>query len=192
MKLHQLNNISLIILAGGKSSRMGRDKALLKFKGKTFVQILYDNLKHICSEVIISSNNPEVAISGTKTIADEYKEIGPMGGLYTCLKHSKTNYNIVVSVDTPFISAKLLSALLEKSQNYDISIIEHLNKTHPLIGVYHKDVLKILESEIKSKKYKVMTFLKKTKFQIINIDKIYKNELLNINNQEDYNSLTEE
>ena len=142
--MQQLSNITLIILAGGKSSRMGTDKALLEYQGKAFVQILYDNLKNICSEVIISSNNSEIKIEEAKTVADDIKDIGPMGGLYTCLKLSKTDFNIVVSVDTPFISAKLLTEVYEQSQQYDISIIEHNKKTHPLIGVYHKNVVKIL------------------------------------------------
>ncbi len=190
--MQQLNNISLIILAGGKSSRMGTDKALLKYQGKTFIQILYDNLKSTCSEVIISSNNPKIIIEGAKTVADKIKDIGPMGGLYTCLKYSKTERNIVVSVDTPFVSVKLLTEIYEKSQNYDISIIEHNKKKHPLIGVYHKNVIKILESEIKSEKYKVIMFLEKTKHQVISVDNSHKDELLNINNPGDYKKLIEE
>ena len=183
---------TLIILAGGKSSRMGTDKALLKYQGKTFVENLYDNLKGICSEVIISSNNPDIKIEGAKTVADEIQDIGPMGGLYTCLKQSKTNFNIVVSVDTPFVSAELLTEIYEQSQNYDISIIEHNKKIHPLIGVYHKNILKILESEIKAEKYKVIKFLEKTKHQVISVDNSYKDELLNINNPGDYKRLLEE
>ena len=190
--MQQLNNISLIILAGGKSTRMGTDKALLKYQGKTFVQILYDNLNSICSELIISSNNPEIKIEGAKTVADEIKNIGPMGGLYTCLKYSKTENNIVVSVDTPFVSAKLLTEIYEQTQNYDISIVEHEKKVHPLIGVYHKNVVKILESELKSEKYKVIRFLEKTKHQVISVDNSYKIELLNINNPGDYKKLLEQ
>lgn len=190
--MQQFNNLTLIILAGGKSSRMGTDKALLKYQGKTFVQILYNNIKGICSEVIISSNNPEVRVEGSKTVTDDIQEIGPMGGLYTCLKQSNTDFNLVVSVDTPFVSAKLLTKVYKQSQKYDISIIEHNKKLHPLIGVYHKNVVKILKSEIKSEKYKVIRFLKKTKYQVISVENSYKKELLNINNSEDYKKLLEE
>lgn len=184
--MQQASNTNLIILAGGKSSRMGTDKALLKYKGKTFVQIIYDNLKYICSDVIISSNNSEVKIEGVKTVEDEFKNIGPMGGLYTCLKHSKTDYSFVVSVDTPFISAKLLSKIASQSGGYEVTVVEENKKVHPLIGVYHKSVITLLKSEIAAEKYKIMQMIKKTKHQIISVNDRYKNELFNINSPDDF------
>jgi len=186
------NNITLIILAGGKSSRMRTDKALLKINGKTFVQILYDNLKGICSEVIISSNNSDVKVEGAKTVADEIKDIGPMGGLYTCLKLSKTDYSIVVSVDTPFVSMKLLNEIILQSEGYNITVIEQNNKVHPLIGVYHKNIIALLKSEITFEKYKVMRMIKKTNHQIISVGEDYKDELFNINSREDFEKLKKE
>lgn len=180
---------NIIILAGGKSSRMGTDKALLKYKGQTFIQILFYNLKNICSNIIISSNNPKVSIIGTKTISDEIKEIGPMGGIYTCLKNSDSDFNFIVSVDTPFVSSKLLMYIFHKSENFDISVVSFKNKVHPLIGVYHKRILKLLSSEIQAGKYKIMEMIKKTKFQFIEIDGSFEKELLNINKPKDYEIL---
>ena len=168
---------------------MGTDKALLKFKGKTFIQILYDNLKDICSEVVISSNNLNVKIEGAKTIADEVKNIGPMGGIFTCIKYSKTDYSIVVSVDTPFVSAKMINEIASQSADYDITVIEQAGKVHPLIGVYHKNVIDLLNSEITSEKYKIMEMIKKTKNQIISVGNEYKGELFNINSPEDFDKI---
>jgi len=183
------NNITLIILAGGKSTRMGTDKALLKFKGKTFVEILYDNLKDNFVDVIISSNNPEVKIAGVKIISDEIKNIGPMGGIYTCIKHSKTELNFIVSVDTPFASSKLASEIISKSDDYDIAIVRCNNKTNPIIGIYSKNILPILGQEINSKAYKMMKFLEKTNHKIIQLNKSYKKDLQNINTQNDFGKL---
>jgi len=183
------NNISLIILAGGNSSRMGTDKALLKLNGKTFVQTLYDNLKDICEDVIISTNNPKINVSGAKIIADEIKNIGPMGGLYTCIKQIKTDYTFVVTVDTPLVSKKLLQKIFSQSGTYDISVIKHNNKVHPLIGVYRKNITKLLETEMAQKKYKVMKLIEKTKHQIISVSNEYEKELFNVNSKEDYEHL---
>ncbi|MCF6366876.1 MAG: molybdenum cofactor guanylyltransferase [Bacteroidales bacterium] len=187
--IKKFKNITLIILAGGKSSRMGTDKALLKFQGKTFVQILYDNLNGICKEVIISSNNRKVKVSGAKTIPDEIANIGPTGGLYTCLKQIKTDYAFVVTVDTPFVSVDLLSEIYSKIAGYDVVIIEQNNKIHPLIGVYHKNIIKLLETEIEEKKYKVMKVVEKTKHRIISVSGKYKGELFNINSRKDFDKL---
>ncbi len=183
------NNITLIILAGGKSSRMGTDKALLKINGKTFVQNIYDNLKDNFADIIISTNNIDVRITGAKIISDKIKNIGPMGGIYTCLKHSKTELNFIVSVDTPFISSELAHEIISKSDNYDITIIRCNNKTNPIIGIYSKQVLPILEQEINSKMYKMMKFLEKTNYQIINFKNSFKKYLKNINTIEDFNKL---
>jgi len=187
--MQQANNITLIILAGGKSSRMGKDKALLKYKNKTFVQLLFDNLKSNFSEVIISSNNPKVKIVGVKTIADEIKDIGPMGGLYTCLKQSNTEINFIVSVDTPFVSPKLSSEIVLKSDNYDIAIVSLKNKLQPIIGVYKKNIIPVLEEEINAGMYKMQKFLEKTNHKIIELDYTFENDLQNLNTQNDYDKL---
>jgi len=169
---------------------MGTDKALLKFKGKTFVQNIYENLKDNFVDVIISSNNPEVKIAGAKVISDEIKNIGPIGGVYTCLKHSKTELNFIVSVDTPFISSKLTSEIISKSDNYDITIVRYNNKTNPIIGVYNKSIIPILEQEINSRMYKMLKFLEKANYKIIQLNGKFKNDLQNINTQDDYVKLT--
>jgi molybdopterin-guanine dinucleotide biosynthesis protein A len=183
------NNITLIILAGGKSTRMGTDKALLKINGKTFVQHIYDNLKDSFIDVIISSNNPKVKVTGAKIISDEIKNIGPMGGIYTCLKQSKTEFNFIVSVDTPFVSSKLTSEIASRSDNYDITIVRCNNKTNPIIGVYRKNILPILEQEINSKMYKMMKFLEKTNYKTIMLDDKFIVDLQNINSVDDYRKI---
>ena len=187
--MEKINNISLIILAGGNSTRMGTDKALLTLNGKTFVQTLYDNLNGICEEVIISTNNSNVKISGAKIIADEMKNIGPIGGLYTCLKQIKNDSAFVVTVDTPLVSEKLLFKIFLQSANYDISIIKHNNKTHPLIGIFYKNIIKLAETKIAQKKYKIMKLIEKAKHQIISVSSDYEKELFNVNSMEDYELL---
>lgn len=184
----QFENITLIILAGGKSSRMGTDKALLKYNGKTFVQILHDNLKELFTDVIISSNNPKVKINDAKTISDKIKDIGPIGGIYSCLTVSNTNKNFIVSVDTPFVSPSLTSTIISLSEGYDISVVKHKNKVNPIIGIYSKSVLPIVEQEIKANNYKMMMFLEKTKHQILDVNN-YKNDLKNINTIDDFYKL---
>ena len=190
MTIMEKSKPTLIILAGGKSSRMGRDKALLKFKNKTFVEIIYDNLKDICSEVIISSNNPKVKIAGVKTVEDDIKDIGPMGGLFTCLKLSKTELSIVVSVDTPFVTKKTISKIALHSDGYDITFVKQNNKAHPLIGIYRKNIIELLKSEIDSEKYKVMQMIKKSNHQIITINDNFKDEFFNINTPEDFGKIS--
>ena len=178
-----------IILAGGKSIRMGEDKALLKIGNSTFIESIYNTLKPICSELIISTNNPQVKIKGIESIPDEIENIGPMGGIYTCLKYSKSKKNIIISVDTPFINTELLQYLLERSKETKVTICKHYEKLHPLIGIYSVEFLKILEKDISEENYKTILAVKKSNHSIINITRdlpfYHPGLFLNINNPED-------
>jgi molybdenum cofactor guanylyltransferase len=81
--------ITGIILAGGQSSRMGTDKAMLQIDGKTLMERAIEICKPICHEILISSNNPKHENFGFTVIPDEIKNCGPMGGIYSCLKNLK-------------------------------------------------------------------------------------------------------
>ena len=187
------NNITGIILAGGKSSRIGTDKALLKFQDKTFIQTIYDNIKGLCSEVIISSNNPEVKIPGTKIVADKIENIGPAGGIFSALSASQTEKNMIVSVDTPLITIDLIQFLIQHfTDNLDALIIFENEKLHPLTGMYSKNLISLFKEEITAGNYKIRHILSKaaTKTADISKETFYTTRLLsNINTSEDYAKL---
>lgn len=184
-----------IILAGGKSSRMGQEKAQLKLGNKSFIEIILQTITPLCSEILISTNNPALHLRGTKSIADEIQNIGPLGGIYTCLNLSKSFKNIIVTVDTPLISTDLLKYLLNQSENHEVTYCEHNNKEHPLIGIYTKKFLRIIEEDIQNKKYKTLAAIRKSNFRKLKINKnhqYYKEGLFkNINNPVDLLNLQE-
>ncbi|MCF6240761.1 MAG: molybdenum cofactor guanylyltransferase, partial [Bacteroidales bacterium] len=95
------NNITGIILCGGKSKRMGSNKALLQLNGKCIINYVTELLSNFCNEIIISTNSHELAFLKTELVADEFQTIGPIAGIYSALKHSKTEKNIILSCDTP-------------------------------------------------------------------------------------------
>lgn len=99
-----MENYTGIILAGGKSQRMGTDKWLLLLKGKPFISHIYEAMKPIFGDnIVIVSSNPEYDKYGYKRIEDLISNKGPVGGLYTALKQSKTKFNLVLSVDVPLV-----------------------------------------------------------------------------------------
>ncbi len=188
--MSELNNITLIILAGGKSTRMGTDKALLKIQEKNLIEIVYDNLKELASEIIISTNNPDVTIPGTKTVADIYKNIGPAGGIYSALSVSNSQKNIIISVDTPFVTKTVFEYLLNpENSKANVCIVSENNSLHPLIGIYSKQFTEILQKEIQKGNYKIRDIIKKTSYEIIDVyeKEFYDKHLFqNINTKEDY------
>ena len=104
-----MGNYTGIILAGGKSQRMGTDKGLLLLDGKPFVSYIYEALQPIVGEnCIIVSSNPDYDCLGCTRVEDIIPTKGPRGGISTGLKYSKTKMNIVISVDAPLVSTALL------------------------------------------------------------------------------------
>lgn len=174
---------------------MRTDKALLKYKGRSFVEILYEKLKDDFSEVIISSNNPEIFIPEAKIVSDKIKNIGPAGGIFSGLSVSHSEKNMIVSIDTPLITKDIFNFLIKNDdRNTDVTIISEKNKLHPLTGIYSKNFVKILSEEIEKGNYKIRDIIKKVKYKILEISKeAFYNEqlLLNINTPEDYNKFLE-
>src|SRR5690606_32181897 len=132
-------NITGIILSGGKSSRMGTDKAFLSLNGKPFMQHSIDALKPLVAEVFIVSNNKNHDVFGVKRMEDAIENAGPLAGVYTGLKQSKTDYNLVLSCDIPLINATILQKLIAAIDDVsEIIQIENQGKTMPLIALYKR------------------------------------------------------
>jgi len=161
-----------IILAGGASSRMGKDKGLCEFKGKALISYAIEALSPICSTILISSNNiDDYQGYGYEVIVDEYKGIGPIGGIYSTLKKSATQHNLIISCDTPFLNTQLLEYVLASSDNYDVVVPEHGDSfIEPLAAYYSSTIIKNLKQVIEKKDYKLMNFFNKIRFKKLNVD----------------------
>ena len=107
-----MSAITGIILAGGKSERMGTDKGLILYKGKPFIKHVYEAMKAVLgNNIVVVSSNAAYDAFGYRRIEDLIADKGPVGGLYTALKQSKTKLNLVLSVDVPLISSELLKSI---------------------------------------------------------------------------------
>ncbi len=162
--------INTIILSGGKSSRMGSDKALLFYKGKSFLEHLIEISQPLSQKIIIVSDNAKHHINGVERINDIHKDIGPLGGLYSGLKHSDTDWNFVLSCDTPFLKIENLNVLKQQiSEQKKAIFYASENKTHFLIGLYHKSILPYIEKQIKEQQYSLKALIDKIEHRYIPI-----------------------
>lgn len=184
--------ITGIILAGGRSSRLGKDKGLCAFKGKSLVSYAIEILKPLCGNMIISANYfPEkYAALGLPVVPDKIQGIGPMGGILTCLKQSKTQHNLVLSCDTPFVNTDVFRHLLNEVENFQVVCPAHETfLLEPLSAYYNTNVLGDLEEAIRKKEYKMMRFFKRIRFKSVSIDEhlpFFSDYLfLNLNTPED-------
>jgi molybdopterin-guanine dinucleotide biosynthesis protein A len=181
-----------IILSGGKSSRMGHDKGLCRFNGKALVEYALETLKPICGKILISANRnlTEYSRYGVPVLADEIKDIGPIGGIYTCLNHSETQHNLILSCDTPFVGTLLLKHLLSRVQKEQIVVPSHHKfLVEPLSAYYATNTLGAVKEAIDDHDYKLLNLFKRVRFKSVQVDGIYtfynENSFMNINCEED-------
>jgi len=179
-----------IILAGGKSERMGKDKGLMDWKGKPLVQYSIEALRQFCDHIIISTNNDEYARFGFPLIKDEYPNIGPMGGLHAGLKASKSEHHIILSCDMPLVDAEIIRLLLTGSENYQAVVPVVDGRLIPVCAYYHWSALPLLEREIRAGLHKTVLFLQRLRVKELLIrSRGLQNKFVNINTIEDFEFL---
>jgi molybdenum cofactor guanylyltransferase len=146
-----LNQVSLIILAGGKSLRMGTNKAHLNWQAMRFIDVLVEKGKHLgFGEILLSGTREK--IDGCRNVPDALINRGPLGGMYSCLLASSFNNALLVPVDCPGISLETMEALagMHLRQENEITLLKHGNRLEPLIGMYattfHQKILPVIES----------------------------------------------
>ena len=186
--------ITGIVLSGGKSSRMGFDKCLAKYKNKYLIEYAIEALEPITKKILISSQKQEHFQFGYKLIEDIFLDCGPIAGIYSTISESETETNIIVPCDMPFISNDLLRFLLENKKQYDAVIPVFNDKIEPLVGVFSKNILPIIKKRIELKQYKILSFLQEINTNFINVDTnmpFYNQKLFtNINLLKDLNDIS--
>lgn len=138
-----------IILSGGKSSRMGTNKALLIINEKTNIERIADNLKVLFDDIILVTNEPQqYQFLGLKMVSDQYPGMGPLAGVHAGLNASDFEVNFVVACDMPFVSVELANALVNNCSHYDAVVPVINGKQHPLFSVFKKETANKIELSI--------------------------------------------
>jgi len=178
-------SITAIILAGGKSSRMGEDKGLMLFEGKSMIEHIINLAKPLVNHILIISNNSAYHQFGYPVFEDFVKDKGPLVGIFTGLQNTTTVKNLILSCDVPFVNNELIELLLSHSENYDVVIPEKDKRTHQLIGVYNKSCIATIKEEIANDQLKIKLAIKKLNFKIVDANHIDARVFHNINTKED-------
>ena len=177
-------NITGIILAGGKSSRMGTDKGFLLLNDKPFVQYSIDALTPLVSEIIIVSDNPDYDVFGLKRVDDITKNAGPVAGICSGLEASKTEYNVILSCDIPLVTTEVLQKLINNIDNKtQIIQAESQGKSMPLIAIYKTDILDIFKDLLNNDERRLRIAIKNCISKNIVLEKEYEFSTMNVNTQ---------
>jgi molybdopterin-guanine dinucleotide biosynthesis protein A len=152
--------ISTAILAGGQSSRMGTDKAFVRVGGRAIVERTIERLRPLADELIIVSNTPiNYAYLGLPVFTDLLPHKGPLGGLYTAISQTRSEYTLVVSCDQPFLNIALLRFLLDLRHGYDV-VVPLNRESYPqsMHAVYAKGCLAPIRGCLDANRLKVISF----------------------------------
>jgi len=190
------SDITGVILAGGKSSRMGENKSFLKLGNQTIIERIVDLMKSIFSEVIIITNTSgEYKFLNLPLYEDIYKWKGPLAGIHSALTRSQTEKIFVLSCDVPLMSKEMIEYIIECESDKSIVFCEAAGYHQPLVGVYSKKILSEIEKFISNNEMSDKSFhqfLKMVDAEIIHPEKLsfYKDEIFfNVNRLEDYEQL---
>jgi molybdopterin-guanine dinucleotide biosynthesis protein A len=197
------SDITGIILSGGRSSRMGENKSLMKVGSKTVIEYVTDLMKNLFSKVILITNDPDdYSFLGLNMYKDIYFRMGPLAGIHSGLTHSTSNKNFFLSCDMPFMTADMIKYLAEYKTSKPITIAKADGFIQQLCGLYDKSCLseaeKILSEESiederideqKKRGCKVLTLVNTMDSKIIEAELLpfYKKDtFFNMNKRSDY------
>lgn len=146
------------VLAGGGSTRMGRDKALLPYRGRTLVEVIASAVQEAAGTAAIIGDPLRYAYAGCPVHADRIPGCGPIGGVFTALSVTAADWNLIVGCDMPMLSAATLRALVERafcSTAVCVVAADAAGELHPLCAVYHRRSLPVVERAIRENRLKM-------------------------------------
>lgn len=178
--------LSTYILCGGKSSRMGKDKALLDYNGSPFLKHIINAVTPISEAITLVSALPQHHQLGFPFIVEQKKEMGPVSAISTALEHTKSVWNLIISCDVPLIQTNFLEWLLAQDYaGFDalIGVVEE--KKMPLVALYHQNCATIFKENLDQHQLKVMMVLEQLNINWVTIPEKFQGQLININTPKD-------
>lgn len=153
-----------IILAGGKSSRMGFDKQFLKLRDKYVVEMIAEKLKRVFNEIVLVTGKPEEYLKyGFKLVEDEVRDFGPLAGIHVGLKNSGSMHNYVVACDMPFINIEYIRYMMELIHKHDGKVDSVITKLgdwiEPFNAFYSKKLIGRIEENMRNNKRQINSML---------------------------------
>ena len=197
------SKLTVAILAGGKSQRMGTDKALLQYNGVPFIKIIVDEMRVIASDIAVvvgkksSSEFREILGDDVELMADEFELDNPMGGMLTAFGRVKNQYIAVLACDSPFPNSKAVKFLFDQAVGHSAAIPAwDESKLEPLCAVYNAiesrkaglDALKAGQIGCRH----LISHLPDPRYVDVSSLRVFDKDLAflkNINSKEDYDSL---
>lgn len=148
-----------IILAGGKNSRMGAEKALLKVGPYFIIERISGVLRKLVDEILVVAGQPEkYAAYGDRVVSDIITGRGPLGGIHAGLVHAAYPRVLVTACDMPFTSAGLVRLIMDSAAGYDVVVPRYRGYPEPLFALYGKSCTGVIERQLAGGRNKITAF----------------------------------
>ena len=162
------NNLTGIILSGGKSIRMGENKAFIEIEGVPIIDRIHTLFGNLFQEVVIVTNQRDLFLDlEAKIYSDLIPHRGVLGGLYTGLFFSSFRYSFCVACDMPFLKEAVIQYLIKNIEDYDVIVPKTNDGLQPLHAIYSKNCLGPIKQIIEQEKYKITDLYPMVKVRII-------------------------
>ncbi|MDU0458058.1 MAG: molybdenum cofactor guanylyltransferase [Geobacteraceae bacterium] len=185
-------NVTGVILAGGQSSRMGSNKALLPFQGGRFIEAIYRRFSEMFPEVLLVTNNPgQYAFLPCRKVPDLYAGMGALAGLHSGLEHAASPHIFVAACDMPWLNSALIMRLAGLRDTADVVIPQGENGLEPLHAIYGKQCLGPMEESLSADRRRIVSFFPRVRVrelrqeQVAAIDPGF-DSFRNVNTPDDY------
>lgn len=161
-------DVTAVLLAGGRSSRMGLDKALLTVGGTPLVQLLSERLAEVTREVLLSANDPSAYDFLHLTIvADVFPGCGPLAGLHAAMLHSRRSWILALACDLPRISSTLLKSLIRHTQGVDAVVpVTSGGLLQPVCAAYSRAFIPAIERNLRAGENRMIRLLEEPHMRI--------------------------
>jgi molybdopterin-guanine dinucleotide biosynthesis protein A len=151
--------ITGVILAGGRSDRMGKNKALMLLDGRRLIDRVVAVLREVFADLLIVTNDPELyADLQLPMVGDVYPDKGALGGIYSAIYHASTPYCFVVACDMPFLNTAMMRYLISQIANNDVVMPDIHGDMEPLHAIYSKTCLQPIRRCLETNRLKIISF----------------------------------
>ncbi|MCS7261227.1 MAG: molybdenum cofactor guanylyltransferase [Anaerolineae bacterium] len=190
--------VSVAVLAGGQSRRMGRDKAFLSVGGKPVIQRVFERVAPLSDDLILVTNTPDkyAAYTDYRIVGDVHPGKGSLGGVYSALIAARHPHCLIVACDMPFLNTRLLKYLarLARFWDYDVVVPVISGRWETMHAVYSKRCLDPIEECLRRGKLRVCDFFEKVRLCVVEPDRLerfdpFLRSFLNMNTPEEWRAL---
>lgn len=180
-------DVTGVILAGGRSRRMGRDKATLEIAGKALIEGIAELFGQLFPKTLIAGERPDLARPNLPAYADTYPG-SALGGLHTGLVHAETPYIFVTACDMPFVDEGLIRALLERREGFDVILPGTPEGLEPLFACYGQGCLPVINRQLQGGNFRILDIYPELRMRIVGPEELpgnWRTALTNINTPAD-------